>query len=213
MQTWITRHQWQAALTACVATLIFLGLFIGMAVPVAASAQPAYCGETLRGQERITLAGHLIPILRGVVPLHTLDCKAVLALTITLRPRNAADLVRFTHDVNDPASPQYHQYLTPQAYADRFGQTPSTIQQLSAYLQSAGFTILEVTPSRLTMRVTATVATIERAFALHLGVFRFAGQQVHAPLEEPSIPANYGNAIQGIAGLSNLPVAFIPRHP
>ncbi|MBA3823615.1 MAG: hypothetical protein H0X24_06875 [Ktedonobacterales bacterium] len=212
MQTWIERHQWQTALTACVVALVFLGVFIGMAVPVAAAAQPSYCGETLRGQDRTSLPGHLIPILRGIVPLRSMDCKAVLSLTITLRARNTADLASFMQAVNDPKSPQYHHYLSTQDYADRFGQTPAAIDQLTAYLRSAGFTIQEVTPNRLSIRVSATVAAIERAFALHLGLFRFAGQQVHAPLEDPSIPANYAAAIQSIAGLSDLPVAFVPRY-
>ena len=213
MQEWIARHQWQAALTACVTALVFLGSLVSMAVPVAAAAQPSYCGEILKPQQRTTLPGHLIPILRGIVSLHALDCTTTLSLTITLRTRNPADLASFLRAVNDPKSPQYHHFLSSQEYANRFGQTPATIEQLVAYLQSAGFTILDVTPNRLAIHVSATTAAIERAFALHLGVFRFAGQQVHAPLEEPSIPANYASAIQSIIGLSDLPVSFIPRHP
>lgn len=206
------RHQWQTALAGCVVALLFMGVFIGMAVPVAAAAAPSYCGQTLRTHERVTLAGHLIPVLRGVLPLHMMDCTATLTLTLTLRTRNAADLANYMKALNDPKSPLYHHYLTPQEYADHYGQTASTIDQLSAYLKSAGFTILEVTPNRLAIRVSATVAAIERSFAVQLGVFHFANQTVHAPLGEPSLPVEYAPAIQGIVGLSDLPVGFIPRH-
>jgi subtilase family serine protease len=211
MQKWIEQHQWQAALTACIIALLFLGVFIGMSVPVAAASQTSYCGASIRDQQRTVLPGHVVPALKGVSPLHALNCKTAMTLSITLQPRNMVSLTTFLKAVNDPKSPQYHKYLSTQAYAQQYGQTTATIDQLSAYLRSAGFTILEVGSNRLSIRVSATAATIERAFALHLGVFDYKGAQVYAPLENPSILSAYAPAIQAITGLSDLPVSFVPR--
>ena len=210
MQSWIARHQWQTALTACLVALGLVGTLFGVASPVAA-ATPSYCGETLMQQPRTILPGHLIPALHGAVPLRALECNTVLSLTIAFKPRDQAALNAFMQALSDPQSPEYHHYLTTQEYADRFGQTPETIEQLSDFLRSAGFTIVEVLPNRLGMRVTATVADIEQAFAVQLGIFTYQGHTVHAPLAEPSIPASYAPAMQAIIGLSNLPVAFVPR--
>ena len=41
----------------------------------------------------------------------------------------------------DPASPDYHKWLTPEQYADRFGLSAADLARATAWLTSAGFTI------------------------------------------------------------------------
>ncbi len=48
----------------------------------------------------------------------------------------------------DPHSPQYHHWLTPDQYADRFGLSPNDVQKLTTWLQSQGFTVVRVARAR-----------------------------------------------------------------
>ena len=49
-------------------------------------------------------------------------------MTLLLRPSPAqhADLQQFLSDLQNPASPLFHQWLTPEQYADRFGLSSKT---------------------------------------------------------------------------------------
>src|SRR5450759_1499246 len=42
----------------------------------------------------------------------------------------------------DPRSPLYHKWLTPEQYADRFGLSPNDVNRITEWLQSQGFTVL-----------------------------------------------------------------------
>src|SRR5580658_2431799 len=48
----------------------------------------------------------------------------------------------------NPRSPQFRQWLTPEQYGDRFGLSAGDIQKLAAWLQSQGFTVVRVARAR-----------------------------------------------------------------
>jgi len=51
-------------------------------------------------------------------------------------------------DQQNPKSANYHKWLTPEQYADRFGLSPNDIQKISAWLTSQGFTVVSVARGR-----------------------------------------------------------------
>src|SRR2546427_4254835 len=67
------------------------------------------------------LLGHVPPAAKSLSPLTRLDGSKHLDLAIGLPLRNQAELTNLLHDLYDPASPSYHQFLTPQQFAERFG--------------------------------------------------------------------------------------------
>ena len=211
MRDRLMRKKWQSALIACCLVAVLLAsagtIFASSPVSAAVSCE----GNTMNTSHRLTLIGHLIPVLHGLAPLHDMDCNQTLQLTIRLQVRNQAELDHLMTELNDPQSPNYHHYLTTQAYADRFGQPQTVVDQVVAYLQSAGFTILNVAPNRLAITVTGTVAHIAETFAVHLANFQVGSRTVFAPMDEPSVPPQFGTAIQAIIGLSDVAVAHPPR--
>lgn len=211
MRQWLMRKKWQTAFIACCFLAVLLAGIGTFFAPGTASAALTCEGNTMNASNRTTLLGHLIPVLRGLAPLHDMDCNQTLRLTIRLSVRNQADLDHLMTELNDPKSPNYHHYLTTQEYADRFGQPQSAVDQVVAYLQSAGFAILDVAPNRLAITVTGTVAHIAQAFTVHLANFQFGSRTVFAPMDEPSVPPQFGAVIQAIIGLSDVAVAHPPR--
>lgn len=87
---------------------------------------------------------------------------AIFALACSLAPswaaeyrldfaRNAdkqADLLRFTQEVQDPRSPNYRRWLTPEQFADRFGMGKETEASMAEWVESAGLKILYRSRSR-----------------------------------------------------------------
>jgi subtilase family serine protease len=76
-----------------------------------------------------------------------------------------ADLEALLAAQQDPSSPQYHQWLTPDQFAARFGVATSDIEQVQNWLQQQGFSIDSVARSRNMIRFSGTVNQLEQAFS------------------------------------------------
>src|SRR5580658_7938240 len=102
----------------------------------------AIAGVALAQQtQRVTLTGHVNPRAtpandRGrVAP--TLKLSYV---TLTLAPSAAqkADLANLLAEQQNPSSPNYHRWLTPAQYADRFGVSQEDMSQITQWLRGQG---------------------------------------------------------------------------
>ncbi len=70
-----------------------------------------------------------------------------LSMNIGLALRNQDQLNTLLASLYDPSSPNYHQYLTPDQFAQQFGPTPDQRQAVIDYLTQHGFTVTQVFPS------------------------------------------------------------------
>jgi kumamolisin len=83
---------------------------------------------------------------------------------VTLRFNHAAELHQLVREQSDPASSNYHRYLTPAEFAERFGPTADQLNQVVAELTRAGFQITKTSSNRLLVRATAPSSTVESYF-------------------------------------------------
>jgi len=103
----------------------------------------------------------------------------------------------------DPRSPLYHQWLTPEQYADRFGLSPNDVQKITGWLQSQGFSIREVARGRNFIVFSGTSAQVETAFQPKIHNFDIDGEKHFSNTTPPSIPAALSGVVSGIRGLSD----------
>jgi hypothetical protein len=103
--------------------------------------------------------------------------------------------------VQDPASPSYHHWLTPEEYATQFGASAADIARASRWLTSQGLSVdgPSRTGSRLTFR--GTVAQIERAFQTEMHRYQVSGAAHFAMSRAPSVPPDLANLVLGLHGL------------
>src|SRR5215468_1696710 len=73
------------------------------------------------------------------------DSLPIERMTLALKstPEQQADLEELLQQQQDPASPNYHQWLSPEEFADRFGLPSPEFERVTEWLQSQGFTIAE----------------------------------------------------------------------
>jgi kumamolisin len=83
---------------------------------------------------------------------------------VTLRFNHAAELHQLVREQSDPASSNYHRYLTPAQFAERFGPTVDQLNQVVAELTRAGFQVTETSSNRLLVHATAPSSTVENYF-------------------------------------------------
>ena len=77
-----------------------------------------------------------------------LPATQTLRFDIVLPLRDRAGLQNFVQEVQDPASPSYHQFLTPQEFTARFGPSQEDWDALVAFAKASGFEIISGTPRR-----------------------------------------------------------------
>ena len=105
----------------------------------ARSAQPVRITQSIDNNRRVTLLGHLNPRAQAGTDQGRVDLSLALPyVTLMLKPSAAqqADLEQFLAQQQDPSSSNYHRWLTPEEYADRFGVS----QRYSADRYVAGTT-------------------------------------------------------------------------
>jgi subtilase family serine protease len=104
----------------------------------------------------VTLTGNVHPEAsaandRGPVPDNFLMDHMFLQLQRPGAQEQA--LRRLVDQMHDRASPNYHQWLTPNQFGAQFGPAPSDIQQITNWLQGYGFSVNTVYASGMTIDV------------------------------------------------------------
>jgi uncharacterized repeat protein (TIGR01451 family) len=120
-----------------------------------------------------------------------------------------AALEKLLRDQQDPNSPNYHKWLTPEEYGDRFGFSPADIAKIVLWLQSQGLTIEEVARGRNWIAFSGSVAQVQAALNTEIHRYNVAGEMHFANSNEPSVPRALAPAVIGILGLDD----FYPRPP
>jgi len=118
-----------------------------------------------------------------------------------------ADLDELLAAQQDPASPQYHRWLTSDQFAARFGMAQSDLDKVSSWLEQQGFTVDSVSRSRNAIRFSGTVGQVESAFQTQMHYYSVAGQKHFAPSTALSIPAGIAPVVLDIRNLND----FRPR--
>ncbi len=140
---------------------------------------------------------------RGLAPTGRLAPADHLNLAISLPLRQPEALARLLNEVYDPASPNYHHFLTPQQFAERFGPAKEDYQALIEFARANGFTVTGEHPNRTLLDVNGSVADIEKALQTTLRVYPHPteARTFYAPESEPSIAISV--AVLDISGLNN----------
>jgi subtilase family serine protease len=170
-------------------------------VPVMQTICPAATRPLTRHVRDVTVNGKA-PLI-GRLPANQ-SMRIVLVLPL----RNQPALDSLLRDLYDPASPSFRQWLTVEQFTGRFGPTQADYDALRQFAESHGFTVAATSPNRMNMDVLGTVAAIENAFHLTMGVYEHPTENrtFFAPDREPS--PDLSIPLYHIAGLDNY---SIPR--
>ncbi len=84
-------------------------------------------------------------------------------ISIPLTADGEMRLQMLLHDQQDRTSPRYHQWLTPEEFADQFGPSRAQLDAVVSAVRSQGLRPSEVAKSRTWVRVSGTAGTFERS--------------------------------------------------
>ena len=182
-----------------------------MASPVLTAQAPApRIRSEISNSEMSTVKGSLQPLSRRGTDVGRMPADSRVRGMSIVFGRSAAqqaDLEALIASQQDPSSPLYHQWLTPDQFANRFGMAQSDIEKVQAWLEQQGFSVDAVARSRTFIRFSGNVNQVEQAFRTEMHYYKIDGQQRFAPSAELSVPAAIAPTIESIRNLSD----FRPR--
>lgn len=169
----------------------------------------AFTAMPLPAAELRTLHGHVPDVLPQLQATGRLPASRRLELAIGLPLRNRDALATLFQQIYDPASTNFHRYLTPEQFTEQFGPTTNDFEAAMNFARTNGLTVLRGYPNRVLFDVSGAVSDIEKAFHVTLHTYRHPTEdrEFFAPDVEPSVDASIN--IQDISGLSTY---YIP-HP
>ncbi len=194
-------------------------LLLTAATPVLAQTPEPRLHGPLRQQARILLPGSAPPAalrtkVLGAIPQNL----PIHGITLVFR-RSAAqqtDLEQLMEAQQNPASPDFHHWLTPEAFGRRFGVADSDLETTETWLRQQGFTVTGFSHARDRITFSGTAAEVQAAFATTLRQIEVDGERHIAPDSSLSLPSDLAAITLSITHLSDLrphPMARLAPRP
>ena len=169
----------------------------------------AILGPPVVAQARRVPAGNVPPKARPEFDQGPVDPVMPLNYMSLVLKRSAAqqaELDRLLEEQQKPGAPQYHRWLTPEQFGERFGARPEDIDRLTGWLQSAGFTVKRVARARDSIIFSGTAQQVQAAFYAEIHYYRVDGKLHYANASAPSVPEELAGLIAAVRGLNNFGV-------
>jgi hypothetical protein len=129
-------------------------------------------------------------------------------LVLKRSPAQDAALAAFNERQLDPASPDYHHWLTPEEFGLAYGPSDADIASVTGWLERHGFQIYDVSKGRVIIQFSGTAGQVQEAFHLEMHNYLVNGKAHIANDRDPQIPEALSPVVAGIASLHN----FFPVH-
>jgi len=162
--------------------------------------------EPIDDSRRVPLQGHVHPMAqarfdRGAAPAGLPVEHMVLLLKRT--PEQDQELATLLEDQNDASSPQYHKWLTPEEFGERFGVSGPDLQTVTSWLTANGFQVDNVAKGRNFIEFSGSADTLRSAFRTEMHRYLVGGVSHWANSNVPTIPSALAPVVEGFTSLND----------
>jgi trimeric autotransporter adhesin len=126
-----------------------------------------------------------------------------MVMVLKRSPEQETALQSFLASQQDPHSPNYHKWLTPEDFGKRFGVADSDVQTVTSYLSSQGMRVGRVYGNRMAIEVGASAGQIRSTFKTEIHAYSVAGKTYYANNSSPQIPSALNRVVSGFASLNS----------
>jgi subtilase family serine protease len=128
-------------------------------------------------------------------------------LQLRRSPEQEQALQQFIEELHDPDSPNFHKWLTAVEFGERFGVAQQDLDVVTRWLESKGFHVNVVYPSRIVVDFSGTAGQVRKAFRTEIHHLDVKGEKHVANMSDPQVPAALAPVVTGIVSLHD----FRPR--
>ena len=104
-------------------------------------------------------------------------------------------------DQQNPASPEFHHWLTSQEIGARFGLADEQIELIRGWLESEGLQVDWVSPAKNFIGFSGAAGDVGRVLQTNLNYYRVNGVRKRSISSAPILPADIASAVKSIHGL------------
>jgi subtilase family serine protease len=146
----------------------------------------------------------LSPLLAKSSLLGRLDQSQQISVVLTLPFSDPQGAAEFVQHVSKPGDPLFHQYLTPQEFAARYGANAADYAALKQWAAANGLKIVHESLARTALTVRGSAAQFQTLFRTELNSYRSPnGKQFYSAAITPTVPDEIGSRVNGVIGLTN----------
>jgi hypothetical protein len=179
-------------------------LTLATLVPIARAQPQDRLAVRIDGRVTVMLPGSRNPRIETMTDEGPLDAmKRMTGLSLRFKPSAAqsAALEQLLEDQQNPSSPLFHNWLTPEEFGDRFGLTKNDLSRVTDWLLTQGFQVDSIAKSRTYVVFSATAGQVRDTFRTELHQFRGNDETHFANVSEIMIPADLEPLIYNVRGL------------
>ncbi|HEX8815921.1 MAG TPA: protease pro-enzyme activation domain-containing protein, partial [Terriglobales bacterium] len=170
------------------------------------AAQPDRITSAIDGNQLVVMKGSVSPRAQAKFDRGPADASLKLSYVTmmfkqTIDQQNALNLLLAQQQ--DPNSPNYHKWLTPEQFGARFGLSSGDIAKVSTWLRSQGFAIVDVARGRNWIAFGGSVAQMQIVFHTRIHTFKVDGDISYANTVPVSIPAALESIVSGFRGFDD----------
>ncbi|HEY0264092.1 MAG TPA: Ig-like domain repeat protein [Granulicella sp.] len=158
------------------------------------------------------LRGHVPAWASAANDLGTVAPEAQLRVTfvLTRSPERQAAFAQLLADQQNPASPRYHHWLTPQQVGEQYGPTEHDLDALSDWLTAQGLSVAALAPSHVFLTASGSASVVGAALGTSFHIFNDNGALRRSAATEPVLPASLVALVSGISGIAE--TSLRPQH-
>ena len=197
----IAKRRWDVTLGAAMR----FATIAAFAALLSAAAVHAEAKATASQQQSTTLAGSQMPAVSFSSDLGRMPSSTPMqhmALHFALTKAQQADLKTLLHALQDPSSAQYHKWLTPAEFQQRFGRPAADVALAEAWLKSQGFTIESFGPESVVF--SGSVSQVESAFHTQMHNYMLGKRSYFSNATAVALPASAAGMVRGVGHLNSL---------
>ncbi len=179
---------------------------VGIGVPSALAAGQNRIASAISNSRSVAIRDSVAPKVRVATDLGPAPAETKLvgmSLRFTPSAAQQAALEQLLVEQQNPASPEYHQWLTPLQYGAQFGLSSADLAKVTAWLASEGFTVTGVANGGNFVTFDGTVAQAQSAFSTSIHSLTLNGESHFANVTDVSVPSALGGVVSAITGLND----------
>ncbi len=153
---------------------------------------------------RVALRGNMHPLARpeyetGLAPIDLRMERMI--LTLSTDAGREKSLEALLANQQDPRSPEYHQWLTPEVFGREFGVSEHDLAEVANWLRSHGLEVEEIAVGRRSILFSGDVAQVQAAFHTEIRTYNVGGERHYANASDPEIPQALAGVVRGVVAL------------
>ena len=140
------------------------------------------------------------------------DTTRQITFVLNRSPEKEAAFTQLLAEQQNPASSNYHKWLSPEEIGTLYGPTPHDISALTGWLTTQGLTVVEVSPTNIFVTVKGPSETVATALRTSFRTFKVNNESRRSVTVEPSVPAALASLVSSVHGLSDIRVYHGHHH-